>query len=220
MSSGNQQVLQWAREFALVKRELPDRNTQNKLQDLWRQVRDALNEQSREIVTIRSLANSARFPLPPRPPTSDSVEQCRQAVVLAVREAAAEVQNASSTVQVLQTIPPQWASDYLKRKYLTTASVSSLGCWICPLAPAHPNGYIKVNLRNSTCPTNPNGTERKLGIEPWLHQLAVVGKGEGDMLALTTGAGGYEVRSRPLLEELGHANWCIGVSPMPQACVL
>ena len=190
-----QAVIEWARQFALIRRELPTRETQDKLQDLWRAVRDALNEQHHEILEIRSIASAGQLELPPRPLTTSTVAECRKAVEHALEEAAAEVQDASATIGVLKDIPPHWARNFLLRKYKTSSTSDSvLGCWICNLQPGHPNGYIKINLRNTTCnPPGSNSFQPELGIQPWLHQLVIVGKGQGAMLPLTTGTGGYEV---------------------------
>jgi hypothetical protein len=203
MSSPSQQhkkaISGWAREFALVRRELPSREAQDKLQNLWKAVRDALGEQHKEILEIRNLASARQFALPPRPPTSHSVTECREAVSRALEEAAAEIQDASSTVKVLKDIHPQWARDFLIRRYKTPNCVSALGCWICNLQPGHPNGYIKINLRNTTYkPPGASSGERELGIQPWLHQMVVVGKGQGPQLPMTTGAGGHEVSLTPV----------------------
>lgn len=199
MSNPNEQehrqaVTGWARQFALIRRQLPSRESQDKLQELWRAVRDALGDQHREIIQIRTLALAQSLDLPSRPPTSNSVAECREAVGRALEEAAGEIQDASNTIRVLQNIHPQWVRDFLVRRYKTPNCISPLGCWICNLQPGHPNGYIKINLRNTVYqPPNASGAQRELGIQPWLHQLVVVGKGQGGMLPLTTGAGGYEV---------------------------
>lgn len=185
-------VLQWARQFAIIRASIPEEQ-QKSLETLWRSIRQALNTQHAEIDEIRRIAATARFTLPERPPTSNSVEECRAAVGRALDDAAAEVGEASAIAFVLKDLDPSWTRDLVKRLYCTPLTTTKLGCWISKLAPAHPNGYIKVNLRNTPYKPQPEQPERKLGIQPFLHQLAIVGKGQGLRLPLTTGAGGYEV---------------------------
>ncbi len=61
---------------------------------------------------------------------------------------------------------------------------------------AHPNGYQKINLRNTPQPlgdlTQPG---RTIGSQPFVHQIAIVAQGNGPLLRATAEGQGYEVSS-------------------------
>jgi Zinc-binding loop region of homing endonuclease len=179
-------ILQWARELALIKRDIPDADRRNRLEQLWNAVRKAMNDQNAEILEIRRIAALGSFTLPPRPVTTDSVTEAREALGQALEEAAAEVGATSLVVGRLKNVSPAWAQSLIDRNYRRPPRTTALGCWITNNAPAHPNGYVKVNLRNTYY------GESKLEIQPFLHQLSVVAKGRGSQLPVTAN-GEYEI---------------------------
>ena len=179
-------ILQWARELALIKRDIPDADRRNRLEQLWNAVRRAMNDQNAEILEIRRIAELGSFALPPRPVTNDSVTEAREALGRALEEAAAEVGATSAVVGTLKDVDPAWALAFLTRKYRSPPRETALGCWITNLTPAHPNGYVKVNLRNTMY------RDSRLEIQPFLHQLVIVAKGHGKHLPLTA-RGEYEI---------------------------
>lgn len=54
------------------------------------------------------------------------------------------------------------------RFHQANGSTLPLGCWISQNAPSHPNGYVKINYRNTRVDGQP------LGIQIYLHQLTLI----------------------------------------------
>ncbi len=182
----NRTIIEWARELALIKRVIGDPGDRLRLKRLWGVIRKAMNDQNAEILMIRRIAELGSFTLPPRPVTTDTVTEAREALGFFLEKCAAEVGVTSVVLAKLKDVSPTWAKALLDRNYRSPPLKTALGCWITSSVPAHPNGYVKVNLRNTYY------GESKLGIQPFLHQLSMVAKGHGPHLALTA-TGDWEV---------------------------
>jgi Zinc-binding loop region of homing endonuclease len=63
-----------------------------------------------------------------------------------------------------------------------------LGCWQSKLKASHRNGYTRVNLRNTFTEDN-----RKLNVQPYLHQLALIATDRLDQLSATLGNSRYQI---------------------------
>lgn len=168
---------EWFGQLRLVMRALPDMDSRQRLAELWRDLRNTIEEQRQA---------PASAVAPPRPVTSVSVVEMRDALTAALREEAEEVGEQSMTLQTLQGISAAWAATYIEEVMLPRAVVDeSTGCWLSTNAPSHEKGYVKQNLRNTTYYA-PVLDARKLGINPYVHQLAAVASGQGDLLPLTS----------------------------------
>lgn len=147
----------------------------------WKAVRDNLNSLEREINELQTQLSRVTS-TPTRPNTSASVNALRDAVEQAIVGTAQVAEDASETIEAICDLDIGWTIELLKRYRQRT---NATDCWMSNLAPGHPNGYVKVNLRNSPVPGNP---DEKIGVSPWLHQLAIIASGRGPTLRLTTGA--------------------------------
>lgn len=158
----------------------------------WGEVRRVIRGQEDEIQDLRRrLAQStASRVLLPRPDTSNSVNDVRAAIDNELQVLAQYAPDASTTIETLVDIPMLWARDYLTRIRRPNRS-GELDCWVSDNAPSHDTGYVKVNLRNTPWPAGSN-KQGYMNVQPYVHQLAMVGKGEGDRLRLTT-KGEYNV---------------------------
>lgn len=168
------------------------------LNNFWGAVRLSLNQQEAQITTLalqvqqlkeqiqtnvvggghsRGSSHSTAVQTPARPPTSNSVVAVRDAVQQSLVDDANAFDSASNTILDIADVPSAWATSYIsgKRTYTT-----SLGCWLSSNAPAHRNGYQKTNLRNTAKPN----TGGKFTTQPFMHQLAIVAKGDGSLLRL------------------------------------
>lgn len=155
----------------------------NTLHEFWRQVRhgfDDLDEQ------IRVLQHDPQPRPASRPSTSASVNNLREEFQVALDNEALQQQEASRTVEKIWDLDPTWVHNNLTK---TRVVSGAFGCWTSSNVEAHPSGYGKVNLRNTKRP----GTNEKIGCQPFIHQLAIVAKGQGQNL-LNTQGGQYEVR--------------------------
>ena len=139
----------------------------------WSSVRTTLGELER--------ANRRLTDSPPiqRPGTSNSIRDIREIIDRAVRDVAVGVGEVSDTLEKIWNLDHLWVQEFLEGQPKTG---NGLGCWLSTLSPAHRNGYVKVNLRNTRRP--PTG-DAVIGCNPFLHQLAVVAKGQGLQLLMT-----------------------------------
>ena len=144
----------------------------------WKAVRDNLNSLEEEVNELRAQLSGAQTPV--RPTTSASVNALRDAVEQAITGTAQAASDASGTIEAICDLDVVWTMRLLERYRQQT---NAINCWISDLAPGHQNGYVKINLRNSPVPGEPG---KKIGVSPWLHQLAVVASGRGPTLRLTT----------------------------------
>lgn len=173
----------------------------------WKGVRGALQAQTDEIRQLReaqqTLARDTQSVVPAvRPDTSHSVNQLRLALDDQFDRLVQEADEASNTVEAIIALPQQWVQNYLSQRR-SHSHPSELGCWVSGNRPGHENGYVKLNLRNTTYPA---GSARSglIGVQPWEHQMTIVGKGEGERLRLATkrtatGRSDYEVSLCPLI---------------------
>lgn len=171
----NAVIAEWARRIQLLCTRLPTAE-RGDLYQLWRAIRDFLTAHVREIQQ------------PSRPSTSNSVMEFRDRVGLLLDQSAVEITNASETIRSIQGLRPGWAQDMVDLHYRIpgeTRIVQSTGCCISLKQPSH-KGYHKLNLRN-TWYREQGQADRLISAQPFLHQLVVVGKGEGLRLPLTSG---------------------------------
>lgn len=164
--------------------------TRSSLNAFWRDVRQSLNDQDRIIIQLQERINtleaqSTHLPqpstTPDRPHTSHSVDVVRATIDRALINEGLYFEEASSTIDQIFDLDPAWVEAFLQRQrsiYLT----NELGCWLSGNAPAHENGYVKVNMRNTG---NPDGSGN-FTCQPFAHQLGVVANGSGSMLRMTT----------------------------------
>jgi hypothetical protein len=123
-----------------------------------------------------------------RPSTSSTVNAMRVEYENAL-QAVGLVEEVSDTVEKIWDLDPSWAEQILKQHKSPFLSQTELGCWLSVNRPSHPNGYSKINLRNTR---RPGRTTELIGCQPYLHQLAIVAGGRGVQL-LSTCRGNYEV---------------------------
>jgi hypothetical protein len=123
-----------------------------------------------------------------RPSTSSTVNAMRVEYENAL-QAVGLVEEVSDTVEKIWDLDPSWAEQILKQHKSPFLSQTELGCWLSVNRPSHPNGYSKINLRNTQ---RPGRTTELIGCQPYLHQLAIVAGGRGVQL-LSTCRGNYEV---------------------------
>ena len=166
--------------------------------EFWGNVRTALQAQAEENSSLRqalqqSLQQQRAAVIPPaiRPDTANSVNQLRFLVDHDLQQLALSVgeDEASATVEKLVSVPFLWARAKLEERRIPVSH--ELGCWESAAAAAHNTGYVKVNLRNTPWPTG-SGRQGFMEMNPFQHQLAIVGKGEAEKLLLTS-KGEYHV---------------------------
>ena len=143
----------------------------------WGAVRQSLGDLEREIDSLRTQVGQSL----PRPATTQSVNVIRDAVDGLLNYESRIAADSSNTVEAIADLPMLWALRLLERKR-SIYDRNSIDCWVSTDAPAHGTGYVKVNLRNTTDPTRGG----LIGVQPWVHQISIVAKGEGPRLRLTT----------------------------------
>lgn len=154
----------------------------------WTTVRETLRGSQNEIDELRETVTALRGGASiSRPPTSNSVVALRNAMDRAMADEAS-FELTSADIEEARGLPPNWL-----RNHLTGMRIDGgrhpLGCWTSRNAPSS-GGYVKTNLRNTRHPLFPN---RKIGINVYVHQLAVIAAGRGNQLAMTRPGGGFEV---------------------------
>lgn len=149
----------------------------------WTGVRSALTSLGGEVQQLRDdLSRATAGASVQRPDTSQSVLAMRNQVDQVLQSEEEAVTEASDTVKKICTLPQGWALNYLKKIY--SSQQNELDCWVSTHAQAHSTGYVKINLRNTPHPDPSVGGT--IDAQPFLHQLAVVAKGQGARLRLTT----------------------------------
>ncbi|RMI93870.1 hypothetical protein CDV36_016526 [Fusarium kuroshium] len=143
-----------------------------------------------EIRALENAGPSSSSPIvaPSRPTSSASVaRERRQLIDNTIADAIPEEEPSNAALTVLSLLPSGWirsrVQSYPKRS-------NSLGCWLHTSQPAHKE-YVKDNMRNTAHPD----TKRPLGIQLYVHQVALAGKDGGSAEILLCGRGGsHEVR--------------------------
>lgn len=145
--------------------------------EFWRQVRDTLNQQDQEIAELRAQLGPGAPAS--RPATRDSVVQIRSTITAQLEQIGQSMAegDVSGTIESVWNMPPDVATSLLQSRRDSRQS-NAFGCWFSANVPAHPMGYQKINLRN-TRRSDGRGT---YGCQPWLHQLAIIAKGDGIQL--------------------------------------
>jgi hypothetical protein len=138
-----------------------------------------------EVQQLQS-SSSSSAPSVPRPTTASSVQSVRENIDQALRDSGLSLTEISYTLEQIYDLDPAWVRSVLENQ---RTMLDPLGCWLSNTASAHPRGYTKLNLRNTKRPDDPM---RKIGCQPFFHQLAIVAKGEGAQL-LNTATSEYEV---------------------------
>lgn len=151
--------------------------------EFWRTVRNAINM---AIVEIDGLRSSRGNPVS-RPPTTASVQRLR-AEMDRVMEQEASFITTSSDVETARGLPRDWLQQFLNGMRVDK-NEHPLGCWFSGNRPSH-KSYVKVNLRNTKHPLD---DRRMIGIQMFVHQLAIIADGRGNQLGLTTVGQGSEV---------------------------
>jgi hypothetical protein len=144
-----------------------------------------------------------------RPDTSATVNERREDVTRNLVQSGLENSSAGEVVETIWDLDPVWVMGLLQQQRSPDAP-SDIGCWVPRQVQAHPTGYTKINLRNTRRP----GSDSKIGCSPFLHQLAIVAKGEGASLLNTGPYQPYEVC------KLNPAADCAGFSSVSSAKVL
>lgn len=124
-----------------------------------------------------------------RPRTADSVDQSRYDLQALLDDESRLVLEVSSTVEQIWDLDPAWVRGRLHNDRESAAEsedprAQQLRCWVRPRDNAHVYGYTKVNWRNTNHPRDPT---RRIGCQPFRHQLAAVASGQGDSLLRTSG---------------------------------
>ncbi len=174
------------------------------LANLWQHVRVTITGLEGEVVDLeaqvvrRSASRSASADVAStvsRPDTTESVLQRRQALESSMDDLAAG-QVPEAVVAAIKDLPPAWVEGKLQGYRSRTREDASdtrfgpqgLGCWFPSQESGHPRGYTRVNWRNSVAP---NGA--RIGVNPYLHQLAAVARGLGSRLLLAQQHGTHHV---------------------------
>ena len=172
---------------------LASSNTIDKVKSFWQEVRKSLNDQDTVIRQQQQQIHALQQQLqqqatvvpqtPQRPHTSNSVYQVRDTIEQALQIQGLYDEDASETIDDIYDIDPVWMQNFLRsKKNVLLSQGSELGCWLSGNAPAHENGYVKCNIRNTKKP----GTNQNFKCNPFFHQLGCVAAGYGAQLRLTT----------------------------------
>lgn len=148
-------------------------------------LRPVISRADNEVRNLRQQVNTlAQL----RPATTETAQDDRFRLRDALEDAGLRAEEGSTTIEVLLSrVTPVFAEQQLRRlKSFVPTFINDIGCWMSSNVSGHPNGYLKVNLRNTVI------SGSKLDIQPWAHQLAVVASGEGASLRLTSD-GSYHV---------------------------
>lgn len=154
--------------------------------DLEAQVMRRTHSRAASVATVSTIS---------RPPTSDSV-LARRADLEASLDDAAEGTVAENVILAIKDLDPVWVQGKLaayRSRGKEEAGDPRFGpegtcCWYPSQESGHDRGYVRVNWRNTA---GPSGV--KIGVNPYLHQLAVVAAGQGQRLTLASKNGGYHV---------------------------
>lgn len=172
-----------------------DNTSRQALNAFWKDIRQSLNDQDATITDLLQQVQHLQQPVPviqtpQRPPTTDSINVVRYTVDQAIHNEALYAHDASVTVEEICDLDPLWAMEFIKRqKNFLVSNGSELGCWMSGNAPAHENGYVKMNMRGTRKPNHPSDN---FTVQPFGHQMGVVASGRGPELRLTT-RGEYHV---------------------------
>jgi hypothetical protein len=173
-----------------------DANSRQALNAFWKDVRQSLNDQDATITGLLEQIQHLQQQIGPvpqtprRPPTTDSIDVIRNTVDQAIHFEALRAQDASVTLEEICDLDPTWAMEFIRRqRNFLISNASELGCWMSGNAPAHENGYVKMNMRGTRNPTHPTDN---FTVQPFGHQMGVVAGGRGPELRLTT-RGEYHV---------------------------
>ena len=164
------------------------------MMDFWGVMRGGFDELDDHIRTLQAQVRTLQGAPQPveadRPSTSGTVNDLRGQLQDALDQDARAQADVSETAENIWDLDPAWVTRLLK-EHRSLARGGPLGCWESNSTAAHPNGYCKINLRNTNRPgRNPNRI--KIGCQPFSHQLAIVAKGLGQSLLITCD-GEYEV---------------------------
>jgi len=168
-----------------------DASARQGLNNFWRDVRQSLNDQDARINALQQQVQQLQqqqqqivvVQAPPRPITSDSVDAIRNTVETAIQYEAQYIEDVSATIEAIEDLDPAWALSFMTRqKNVLISGASELGCWVTGNAAGHDNGYVKINMRNTLRPRS----NRKFGVQPFVHQMGIVAGGRGNQLTLTT----------------------------------
>jgi len=206
---------------------------------LWGQLNEVYFEQKQLIRDLEKQVKSLRPGAQPvsRPSTSAGIEDARQQFEARLKQAADEQANVSKTLQRLPHFDRQEARNRLstyRDSYVNQGlshdrpQINHLGCWMVTSSEEQTqmseegkkkDKRVKMNLRKTAMPTalQQRFGERNWDIQPYLYQLAIVVKGQANLLASTTHPGGpnhvsfyFPVASRQTLSVL-----YLGLSPLP-----
>lgn len=154
----------------------------------WATVRETLRGSQNEIDELRETVTALRGGVSiSRPPTSNSVLALRDAMDQAMAEEA-RLGITSNDIQVAQGLPAHWLRNHLTGMR-NDGGRHPLGCWLSGNAPSS-GGYVKSNLRNTKHPLHSN---RKIGINVYVHHLAIIASGRGNQLGVAGSRGSHEV---------------------------
>jgi hypothetical protein len=154
---------------------------------LWSSLRNTLVEQERTIEDLQQRARSGTpFEPPPRPPSSASVIGIRAAIDQAMIEAA-EVENTTEVFQAINSLPVAWLRQKLDGDRDPSKN-NTIGCWFSSRSASHKD-YVKLNLRNTLHPV----TKQTIGVQPYVHQLAIVADNRGGQLYAARNGGTHQV---------------------------
>jgi hypothetical protein len=169
----SEQVRRFAVEIGQILETLPA-DRRRMVSEFWSRLRDALKASESLVDALRAQLGRHM----PRPPTTPAVNNARDAVEAVLSHQSRLARDASNTIEGICELDPVWAREYLDGSHPLT---NSTNCWLNGNAAAHPNGYKKINLRNTRRP----GSWGSIGVQPFAHQLAVVAAWEGHLLRLT-----------------------------------
>jgi hypothetical protein len=150
------------------------------LEDLWTGVSGSMDDLDLQILEMR--ANASEYPASTaeRPGTSSTVAAQRREEEEGLLLTGPLNPNPSVVVARIWDLDADWTMRYLLALRDPVASRNELDCWASRLRSGHPNGYVKVNLRNTRRPGAPRDVV--VGCQPYVHQLAVVARGGGAAL--------------------------------------
>lgn len=154
--------------------------------DFWRTVRETLKGSQDEIDELRSTPSTGGNPIS-RPSTTASVHRLRAEMDRVMSDEASFVMT-TADIEEARGLPQDWLRSFMQGRR-TDGGNHPLGCWLSGNVPSHKE-YVKVNLRNTKHPLHPG---RKIGIQLFAHQLAIVADGRGNQLGATTSGQGYEI---------------------------
>lgn len=161
-----------------------------KVHQFWKEIRYTLKAKQDEIYSLRAALQLREGPSyslsPTRPQTSLSILEFRQATYYTLSTSnATSIELSDPGLVTLITLPPDWVLSRLENAHSFT---SKTDCWFATDVPAH-RSYTRDNMRRTRHPNN----KTLLRIQPYRHRMAIVAKGQGQLLYKANQGGAFEV---------------------------